>query len=787
MRCELDTYNQIHTRYSNLKHNPSITAKPIKINWNSESGKILEKVLIWMGATAAAGIAIYKKDRDAHGFDEEEKQIMDSYLDFNEESALQEAKEIFEQSYSNTKDENILDKHLQLFKDALKNKHILRGGYSALGDYELTYTIMSTKVINALNLLGKGVLESAFSLDFHGFENFCYDIDLLQKNMSKQNQELLKKKINPESSEEYLNLEESVKKNKRKIGKLLGKENSAKRKELLEQIELLKTDKNNAKEIKELKKQIQDLYRNCENSAEISVLMTEINELQRKKKELIKQKTNLSPQEVMNKVWTIASISKSPHYNTNRIIVEEDSFNETVKKLAAEGMPDENGYTLDRNKALDLLDEENFDYYIVQNSKKLNKDLKELINLIQPSSPENDRAWKENINKKLYEYAGLKYNKKYADKIDLANCKYLNELIVSDSNFWTVMTALLESLATYHLDFPNKSNSDALNDFYNNIDTKKCFEEKGINYDKWVNFDKDSFVESTVTIKAEDAKQKAVKNMCDELTSKLFKNIPAKERNSLHKALRGIGVTINKNIVKINGRNVEFDDLDLIMSVIKTELSSSFWSNDKTDEEVDKARDTLYCHFMLQRKQEVDCAKRLKDRETVNIKVQKVDMSDIKHSISLGNDAHCCTALGSQSNEWSAPSYIANRCIGAIEVLADNQAVGNTMIYLAYVNNDLALVLDDIELQTKYQNNEKIKNMIIEYAKKLCCEIGKPDIPIYAGPGMHKIDMSDYPLINTNMEIIGKTTEDIGVYLDFDGEEHDVGDVVETTELYKIT
>ena len=76
--------------------------------------------------------------------------------------------------------------------------------------------------------------------------------------------------------------------------------------------------------------------------------------------------------------------------------------------------------------------------------------------------------------------------------------------------------------------------------------------------------------------------------------------------------------------------------------------------------------------------------------------------------------------------------------------------------------------------------------MIIEYAKKLCCEIEKPDIPIYAGPGMHKIDMSDYSLINTNMEIIGKTAENFGVYLDFDGEEHDVGDVVETTELYKI-
>ena len=782
MKVDFYTY-QPQVKYQT----PNFKAKPIKVNWNSDTGKKLEKILAWMGAMAAAGIAIYKKDRDAINLDDEEKEIMDSYLDFNEETALKEAKAIMEYCYSKTKDENIPDKHLQLYRNAIKNRHLLKGGYSELGDYELTYTLMSTPVINSLNLLGKGVLESAFNLDFQGFENFCYAINDLQKYISKPNLELLKKKINPESSEEYLNLEESVKKNKRKIGKLLGRENTQKRKELLEQIEILKNDKNNIKQIKELKKQVQDLYKNCENSAKISDLMNEINELQRKKKELISQKINLSPQEIINKVWTIASISKSPNYNTNKVILDEYSFNEKIKKLAAKGMPVEENYTLDKYEALDILGEDDYNLFVVKNKKKLNKDTRELINLIQPSSPENDKVWKDNINKKLYEYSELIYNKEYADKIDLANCKYLNELIISDSDFWTYMTALLEAVATYHLNIPGGTNADALDDFDNNIETKQRFEKAGIDYDKWVQSDENSYVESTVTIKAEDAKLKAVKNMCDELTSSTFKKIPAKERKSMMKALGEIGITINKNKVKINGRDVEFDDLDSIMSVIKTELNNNqFWLVENTDETVDKARDTVYCHFMLQRKQEIDCAKRLKDREDVDIKVQKVDMSDIKHSISLGNDAHCCTALGSQSNEWSAPAYIINRCIGAIEVLANGEAVGNTMMYLAYVNDELSLVLDDIELQTKYQNNEKIKNMIIEYAEKLCTEIGKPNIHIYAGPGMQKVDMSDYPLINVNMEIIGKTAENIGVYLDFDNDIHDVGDITEKLELYKI-
>ena len=786
MRCEFYTYNTSPVRYQA----PTFMAKPIKVNWNSESGQKIEKILAWMGAAAAASISYYKNNPNTDVLDDEEKKVMDEYLDFDEKSAIATSKAILTAHYNFTKDENIMDKHHQLFVDAYKNRNLLRGSYTDFGDYELAYYLMNSNVVEALNLLGKGVLESAFSLDFQGFDNFCTNINDLQLSISKPNLELLKKKINPESSEEYKNLEEAVRKNKRKIGRLLGKENSIKRKELLAQIENLKGDKNNAKEIKELKKQVQDLYKNCENSSDISDLMKEINELQRQKKELVSKKVNLSPQEIINKVWTIAAISQSPNYNTDEIILPEDYFAEKVDLIKAEGTPKDDKFVVDKDKVYDILGEDS-QYYVGKNKRKLNKDIKELINLIQPSSPENDKAWKNNINKKLYEYAELRYNEKFADTIDLANCKYLNELIISDRDFWNEMQALLYGLATYHLNFPNESNSDALESFLHNIETRERFTAKGINYDKWIQNDESSYIENAVTIRAEDAKQKAVKNMCDELTSSMFKNIPQKERKSLYRALKEIGVSVNKNHVKMNGNDIQFEDLEPIMSIIKTELNdNTFWQNENSDETVEKARDTLYCHFMLQRKQEIDCAKRLRESETLDVKVQKVDMSNIKHSIGLGNDSHCCTALGSQSNEWSAPAYIVNRCIGAIEVLANGEAVGNTMIYLADIDNGtekhIALVLDDIELQTKYQNNEKIRDMIIEYGKKLCSEIGKPDIPIYAGPGMHKVDISTYPLIKTNMEIIGKSPENGGVYLDFDGDIHDIGDIIEKTDLYKI-
>lgn len=782
MKVDLYTYNKPTVQY----HQPTFMAKPIKVNWNSESGKQLEKVLVWMGAAAMAGVNAYKNGKDSGKYSEEEKAIMEQYVDFNEEDALNKQKEILESVYKMTKDEKIIDKHWQLFQDAYKNKALLRGGYSELDDYTLTYSLINFNVVCALNLLGKGVLESAFSLDLGCFDDFCDDICKLQSNLSKQNQELLKKKINPESSIEYINLEEEIKKDKRKINKLLSKEDFDKKKELLEQIELIKGDKTKAKEIKELKSQIQNLYKNCKNSAQIVKLMEEVNKKQAEKKELLKQRVNLSPQEIINKVWTIAAISSSPRYYSRNLMLPDYYFDK-LREFAHDGnMSDNKEYDVDRTMLRQIVGDD-IELYVGMNKRKLNKDIKELINLIQPSTPENNKAWKDSIDKKLYEYAGIKYKKEYADKIDLANCKYINELIISDDDFWGVMTSFIQEMAAHLYNNPNATVNDVLNDFAHNIETKKAFETRNIEYDKWVNYNKDSYIESLVTLNAENAKRKAVKNLCDDLTSSTFNEIPQKERKSLYKSLKEIGVTINKNNVKIDGRDVDFEDLDLIMSVIKEELSTNtFWSTENDDETVETARDTMYCHFMLQRKQEIDCAKKLKDNETVNVKVKKVDMSDIKHSLCLGNHSHCCTALGSHSNEWSAPLYILNRCISAIEVLADGKPVGNTMIYLADVNGVLSLILDDIELQTKFQNNEKIKDMIVEYAKKLCVEIGQPNIPIYAGPGMHKVDMSNYHLVQTNMEIVGKTVENGGVYLDFDGGQHDIGNIIEETDLYRI-
>ena len=160
-------------------------------------------------------------------------------------------------------------------------------------------------------------------------------------------------------------------------------------------------------------------------------------------------------------------------------------------------------------------------------------------------------------------------------------------------------------------------------------------------------------------------------------------------------------------------------------------------------------------------------------------------MYDIKKALGLGNDAQCCTALN-RFNDWTAPNYIKYKCIGAIELTDNGNFVGNTMMFIAMVDGEPALVLDNIELKSKYQWNDKIRDAFIEYAKKLCEEIGKPDMPIYAGPNRHKLHMEIYPKEKREMTVIGSTGYE-DVYMDYaTGRRRVDGTNTETVVLYKI-
>ena len=74
-------------------------------------------------------------------------------------------------------------------------------------------------------------------------------------------------------------------------------------------------------------------------------------------------------------------------------------------------------------------------------------------------------------------------------------------------------------------------------------------------------------------------------------------------------------------------------------------------------------------------------------------------------------------------------------------------------------------LVEKVQKHKELQDFETIKDAIIDYAKKFCKELGKPDMPIYAGPNRHKVDLSSTKLVEHKVMPIGISKDEI--YLDF--------------------
>lgn len=152
--------------------------------------------------------------------------------------------------------------------------------------------------------------------------------------------------------------------------------------------------------------------------------------------------------------------------------------------------------------------------------------------------------------------------------------------------------------------------------------------------------------------------------------------------------------------------------------------------------------------------------------DETDLKVKKVDMNNFIKALTLGNDAGCCTKLGS-SQDKSAISYAKNKMFSAIEILDGDKPVGNTMSFFAIVDNQLSFILDNIELKREFAHNNSIRNAIIKCARKLTDDvISETKIPIYLCAQTNKVLTNDLPLDFYNIQLLGNTGSD-EVYISF--------------------
>lgn len=540
-------------------------------------------------------------------------------------------------------------------------------------------------------------------------------------------------------------------------------------------------------------------------------------EIERRHLKSVLANKSISPEDKISKVMTLSVVADN--YDIRKHLISLIKPNTPTKEQLdnAKGIWAQHGKTFDEKYtefcgAFSISpDNEKVKNFFVNRASKNSKGYKILNNIstsdlaqllaVEVVKPENDRQWNNYINKLIADKYELSDDKYFFKKVDLTKSKYLSEILRTSDDTEDNIITLFELIKGN----PHKSIKTVLDELPQNISTKELFNDFGINYDKWTVVDKNSFVKVKVETDADAARKASVMNLVKDLTDTAFKSLPREERYKIFKALKSIGVTLKKIDVPdydTNGfynstkkvlmlvkdeKPVAFSDMPKIISIIKTTINSNeFWTKELDNKELNSARNTMYNHFIKLRDNEIKNANNLKTNVVSDIEVRKVDMNDIGYSLFLGNYAGCCTAIGSSvGNDFAAARYIMDKFIQAIEVVDGKNPVGNTMCYLAKVDDELSLVLDNIELTAKYQNNDFIRDAIFKYAEKLCKEIGQPDMPIYAGPYRHKVNMDGYPLSQEDVTIIGDTDGN-ETYIDFAGDISISIDDVFQTDLYRI-
>ena len=430
---------------------------------------------------------------------------------------------------------------------------------------------------------------------------------------------------------------------------------------------------------------------------------------------------------------------------------------------------------------------------------------RDLLEKIIPFVGSNLEEDKKQFNALLNEHIKNKFelnikNSVLKNEFDFKDSKYLYELVVADEDY----IESVQNLAKI-LDKNFTGNIlETLNTLPANINTRKAFETNKLKYDVWTDPVEDLNVKVTTTIKANKLIHNAIKALEEEFNSDCFvEYLPQKEKDNLSKFLLEKGFSLKpvktltydndgffegeKNQLKIfkNDNEINIQEaLEFINLFKEYTENSEFWKNNKTYKDETK---TLIDHIIKRRYPEIQKAVLTSNKAKVaDVTISKVDMNNIKKALFLGNDASCCTATDG-INSWTAGNYILNNCIQAIEIKKGDQAIGNTMCFLANVNGSPALILDNVEIKSEFQYSEEVKTALIEFAHKLCTRLGKPNMNIYLGTNRHLLDFDDYKVVkNANIKVIGEA--DGLVYVDcLNGEEEIKPRHFKRADLIKVT
>ncbi len=631
--------------------------------------------------------------------------------------------------YGECDDVNIKEHYEQAISDAKIKRNQLKSGREDLTDNKILNFFSNNKcnIVKTIDLLGLSTFEYAYTSKLDGVKRLSDAVEVIYNNLGKENFELLKQRL----ADKSLEPQEKIS----KLRAIAGLMNHCSDEELHSYIELIRPNKPTKDEIK-----------------------------------------------TAREIWANPKARFDDKFNT---------FCETF------------GIEKDNQKVIDFFNKRatlnGKGFKILNNVKE--SDIAKLLE-VEVLRKRNLTEWNDAIDKKIFSTIGVQYSPELSAKLKLTDNRYLSEILSSNNGFRDNFGELVDELIAK----PDKSIKEVFDEMPQNIETKRQYDILGIPYDRFTTADKNSYKTVKVSTDAEKTKQDALRNLEADFNDSAFKALPKEETQKIFDALEkelGIkaitkqepvydldGFIIGKKDVThffIGEKQIDFSHLGKMMSVIKKTINENeFWTKTASDPTVDESKTTIYNHLTKLRDGEIHNASKMKANEETEIEVHQTDMNNLSHSLFLGNHGACCTAVGTGCNQYAAPRYCMDKCISAIEVMDGKEFVGNTMCYFAFVDGELSFVMDNIELNGKYQFNDSIRDTFMEYAKQLCSEMGLPDIPIYAGPYRHKFNMDPYEFSPHKITIIGSTNGD-PTYIDFVTGRYVIdGEKVNDIEMYRI-
>jgi len=656
----------------------------------------------------------------------------------------------FEECYNalSTNPDNV-DVFIKYRNAAIKHKNyfVSQGNNISSNAIDCFFSTNVEQVLTAGKLLGDKNFIYSFHLKMDNFIKFINNIYLLKNT---DYFDLLEERINPQECKNYKILNNSYLQGKNELFKLGEKSGFNKI-----------YQKNNTK-IENLKLKISQLKLNPtqENLTEIKQFQKEIKHL---RKEIFYAKTP----EYLKKEQEVYNL-KSKLGQINNCAVKDPQ---------------------------DIITLCNITYAMYS----LKIDIDELRDVLKMNTEDEKKNLYKYLNTKLADWLKIDCNEEILQKLKLNESKYFNRIF--DVN--ALVKYDLRKILTLLANDPKSSVTESLNNLPQNRKTKQIFEKNGLNYDLYVNPDKDF----ALNIKAKrqiELKDVIIKNITTDILNLLSSDaekvsfryrdiIRTKlEENDFRLVDKNGDIQYNEDFCRItkieppvtlyhNNKPANYKDVLDLHRILKTTVINTPAFFDGSSFELL----TFAHHIAILRSNEISATNYEYPQTSYNLKIKQIDLNDIKHSLFLGNQAHCCTAIGSGINQDVAIKYIENKFISGFEILDGTKSIGNTMIFFAKVNDKLSLIIDNIEMASEYQYMDEIRDGIIKFAKMLTARVGHPDIPIYTGIYDSKCDMSKYSFKIYNVEIIGSSGND-EIYLDFIRDRIKVDSTSFENYLYKI-